>query len=125
MIVGIGVGAVLVLSLIAIMGFAVAQNNENVQIASGFDTNTVESSVAASSVNTCANGGSCGCGKKATGFVDANNDGVCDNAGTCAMNAQKGGCSGNCGGSCGGSAGSCGAKASGSGCGCKKAVAVQ
>jgi len=61
-IIGMGIGAVLVISLVAIMGFALAQGSEN-KVA-------------------------------ATGFVDADNDGVCDNAANCPMHQNKGGCHG-------------------------------
>jgi len=61
-VVGIGIGAVLVISLLAIVGFALAQGSEN-KVA-------------------------------ATGFVDADNDGVCDNAANCPMHNANEGCHG-------------------------------
>jgi len=87
-IVGIGIGAMLVISLVAIMGFAFAQNTETAP-ATGF--------VDADNDGICDNAGSCQYKEQAGGFVDADGDGVCDNAANCPRHTATGGCNGGCG----------------------------
>ena len=102
-IIGIGIGAVLVISLVAIMGFALAQGSENKVAATGF--------VDADNDGVCDNAksGSCPYANQAGGFVDADNDGVCDNAANCPMHNTNGGCggSGGCARHAGGFTGGC------------------
>jgi len=87
-IVGIGIGAVLVISLIAIMGFTLAQEPKAAVTATGF--------VDADNDGICDNAksGSCQYADQVGGFVDANNDGACDNAANCPMHTANGGCGG-------------------------------
>jgi len=86
-IIGIGIGAVLVISIVAIMGFAFAQDSKTVP-ATGF--------IDADNDGVCDNAksGSCPYANQAGGFVDADNDGVCDNAANCPMHQNRGGCHG-------------------------------
>lgn len=85
---GIGIGAILVIGLFAIMGFAFAQDQDTAP-ANGF--------VDADGDGVCDNAGDCPYKEQAGGFVDADNDGVCDNAGSCPMHQNGGGCNGGCG----------------------------
>jgi hypothetical protein len=85
----IGTGAaILVISLVAIMGFAFAQEPKTAITATGF--------VDANHDGICDNAqsGSCSYANQADGFVDANNDGVCDNAANCLIHTVNGGCHG-------------------------------
>ncbi len=83
---GIGIGAMLVISLVAIMGFAFAQNS-NIAPATGF--------VDADGDEVCDNfadvDGDSICDHKGQrdGFADADNDGVCDNAENCPMHQDN------------------------------------
>ena len=87
-IIGIGIGVALVISLVAIMGFALAQGSENKVAATGF--------VDADNDGVCDNAksGSCPYANQAGGFVDADNNGVCNNATNCPMHNANGGCYG-------------------------------
>jgi hypothetical protein len=102
-IIGIGIGAVLVISLVAIMGFAFAQQPKSVVAGTGF--------VDADKDGVCDNAqsGNCPYAKQAGGFVDADKDGVCDNAANCPKHDADGGChgSGGCPGHTGGVTGGC------------------
>jgi len=82
---GIGIGAMLVIGLFTIMGFAFAQNTETAP-ATGF--------VDADKDGVCDNAGNCPYREQAGGFVDANGDGVCDNAANCPRHTATGGCHG-------------------------------
>ena len=86
-IIGIGVGAMLVISLVAMMGFAFAQDTKTVP-ATGF--------VDANNDGICDNmqSGNCPYRDQVGGFVDADGDGVCDNAANCPMHTANGGCQG-------------------------------
>ena len=102
-IIGIGIGAVLVISLVAIMGFAFAQAPKSTVSATGF--------VDADNDGVCDNAksGNCQYANQAGGFVDADNDGVCDNAANCPLHNANGGCtgSGGCAGHSAGFSGGC------------------
>jgi len=102
-IMGIGIGAVLVIGLIATMGFAFAQASEKKVAATGF--------VDADNDGICDNAqsGSCPYANQTGGFVDTDNDGVCDNAANCPMYNSNGGCHGSseCARHAGGFAGGC------------------
>jgi len=82
---GIGIGAMLVIGLVAIMGFAFAQNSETVPAARFID---------ADNDGICDNAGDCPYKEQAGGFVDADSDGICDNAANCPMHQNRGGCHG-------------------------------
>jgi len=84
-IIGIGIGAVLVIGLIAIMGFAFALDSKTIP-ATGF--------IDADNNGVCDNAGSCQYANQAGGFVVADNNGVCDNATNCPMYNANGGCHG-------------------------------
>jgi hypothetical protein len=84
-IIGIGIGAVLVISIIAMMGFAFAQDSKTVP-ATGF--------IDANDDGVCDNAGDCPYKEQAGGFADADGDGVCDNAANCPMHQNRGGCHG-------------------------------
>jgi hypothetical protein len=84
-IIGIGIGAVLVISIIAMMGFAFAQDSKKVPATGFIDDNDD---------GVCDNAGDCPYKEQAGGFVDADGDGVCDNAANCPMHQNRGGCHG-------------------------------
>jgi len=84
-IIGIGMGAMLVISLVAIMGFAFAQNSETAPTTGFID---------ADNDGICDNAGDCPYKEQAGGFVDADSDGICDNAANCPMHQNRGGCHG-------------------------------
>ena len=98
---GIGIGAMLVIGLVAIMGFAFAQEPKAAITPTGF--------VDANNDGICDNAqsGNCPYANQTGGFVDANNDGVCDNAANCPMHQNKGGCNGGCARHAAGFAGGC------------------
>lgn len=80
---GIGTGAILVVSLIAILGFVFAQNSEK-------GTGLVD----ADNDGVCDNAEDCPYKDRVGSFVDADGDGVCDNAANCQMHKNKFGCHG-------------------------------
>ena len=85
---GIGIGAMFVIGLIAIMGFAFAQDSKAIGVTTGFiDVNN-------DGICENAQSGSCPYTNQTGRFVDANNDGVCDNAANCPMYNTNSGCSG-------------------------------
>ncbi len=84
-IVGIGIGAILVIGLLTLTGFAFAQGTETVP-AAGF--------VDADEDGVCDNAGDCPYKEQAGGFADADEDGVCDNAGDCLRHQNGRGCHG-------------------------------
>ena len=84
-IIGIGIGAILLISLVAIVGISLAQNSEKAP-ATGF--------IDADNDGVRDNAGDCRYRNPAGGFVDANGDGVCDNAANCPMHQNRGVCHG-------------------------------
>ena len=84
--IGIGIGAVLVVSLIAIIGFTFAQEQRPTVATPGF--------IDADNDGVCDNAGNCPYASEAGGFVDTNDDGLCDNAANCPMHNANGGCHG-------------------------------
>ncbi|MFH0874512.1 MAG: hypothetical protein V1859_01125 [archaeon] len=87
-IIGIGIGAVLVIGLVAIMGSVFAQNTRS-EASAGFND--------ADNDGLCDNAGSGNCqyrNQASGGFVDADGDGNCDNAANCPMQNANGGCCG-------------------------------
>ena len=87
---GIIIGAVFVVSFAAIFGFANAQGSRNGVGAAGVGF------VDADNNGICDNAqsGSCPYANQTGSFVDANNDGACDNAANCPMRNANGGCGG-------------------------------
>jgi len=83
-VIGMGIGAVLVIGLLAMIGFVSSQEAKAASV--GF--------VDANNDGVCDNAQSGNCPYHATGFVDANNDGVCDNAANCPIHQNIGGCHG-------------------------------
>ena len=100
---GIGIGAMLVISLVAIMGFAFAQDSTGTPPTTGF--------VDADNDGVCDNAGNCPYKDQAGGFVDADGNGVCDNAANCPRHTATGGCQG---------AGGCGTHSTGFTGGCHR-----
>jgi hypothetical protein len=92
-IMGIGIGAILTLSLLVIIGIAFAQESGTTPSTGFVDTD---------GDGVCDNAGSCPYKDESAGFVDTDGDGVCDNAGSCQMRQVNGGCgkSGGCKGGC-------------------------
>ena len=107
----IGIGAMLVIGMIAIMGIAFAQDSRTVPATGVIDANNEGvcdntdncpyRSQAGGFVDSDGNGvcdnaqsGSCPYANQTDGFVDANNDGVCDNIANCPMHQNIGGCHG-------------------------------
>ena len=84
-IIGIGIGAMLVISLFATMGFAFAQDSTTTPTTGFVDANND---------NICDNAGNCSYKDQAGGFVDADGNGICDNAANCPMHNTNGGCGG-------------------------------
>ena len=84
-IIGMGIGAMLVIGLFTIMGLAFAQDSETVP-ATGF--------IDADNDGVCDNAGDYPYRDQAGGFADADGDGVCDNAANCPMHTANGGCQG-------------------------------
>jgi len=82
---GIGIGAVLVIGLFAIMGFAFAQNAQMATRAGFID---------ADNDGVCDHAGDCPYKEQAGGFEDADGDGVCDKAANCQKHHNRGGCLG-------------------------------
>ena len=82
---GIGIGAVLMIGLLAIVGFATAQKSDAVDSTRFIDVDND---------GVCDNAGSCQYKDQAGGFADANGDGVCDNIANCPMHQNTGGCHG-------------------------------
>lgn len=82
---GIGIGAMLVIGMFAIMGFAFAQNSGTAQTKGFID---------ADNDGVCDNAGDCPYKEQAGGFADADGDNVCDNAANCQKHMNRGGCHG-------------------------------
>lgn len=99
-IIGIGIGVMLVISIIAVMGFAFAQEPQ---------TTTSKDLVDADNNGICDNAksGNCPYANQAGDFVDTDNDGACDNAGNCPMHNPNGGCASGCAKHSAGSTGGC------------------
>lgn len=82
---GIGIGAMLVIGLVAIMGFAFAQGAETAPTTGFVDDDND---------GICDNAGDCPYKEQAGGFVDADGDGICDNAANCQKQHNKNRCHG-------------------------------
>ncbi len=90
-IMGIGTGAVLMVSLLLLTSLVFAQESETAPTTRFVD---------ADNDGVCDNAVDCSHKEQASGFVDADNDGVCDNAANCpnhqredcARHASAGGC---------------------------------
>jgi len=92
-IMGIIAGIIITIAIIGTVGFVYAQQNTN-------KSNNVATKgtgfVDANNDGICDNmqSGNCPYKNQANGFVDADNDGVCDNAANCPMYNSNGGCHG-------------------------------
>jgi hypothetical protein len=86
-VIGMGIGAMLVISLAVVMGVVFAQEPKQVTTTGFIDANN-------DGVCDNAQSGNCPYGNQANGFVDANNDGICDNAANYPMHTGNGGCHG-------------------------------
>ena len=92
-IMGIIAGIIIAIAIIGAVGFVYAQqiaNKGNNVITKG--TGFVDTNN--DGVCDNAQSGDCPYKNQANGFVDANNDGVCDNAANCPMHNSNGGCHG-------------------------------
>ncbi len=95
-IVGMSIGALLIVALFASIGVAFAQDSEG---APDSETEAVSAAapgagyVDADDDGVCDNAGDCPY-KESGGFADADGDGVCDNSDNCQMRQKKGGCHG-------------------------------
>ena len=96
----IGIGAMLVIGMIAIVGIAFAQDSKTVPATGLIDANND---------GVCDNADNCPYRDQAGGIVDSDGDGVCDNAANCPMYKTNGGCHGSseCARHAGGFAGGC------------------
>ena len=107
----IGIGAMLVIGMIAIVGIAFAQGSKTVPVTGVIGANNegvcdnagncpyrghAGGFVDSDGNGVCDNAQSANCpyANQTGGFVDANNDGVCDNIANCPMHQNIGGCHG-------------------------------
>ncbi len=82
---GMGIGAMLVIGLVTIMGFAFAQGPETTQATEFVDVD---------GDGVCDNAGDCPYKGQVGGFVDENGNGVCDNTTNCQKHQNRGKCHG-------------------------------